>query len=55
MTLLKFIYNWTKIKEGFQKNQSPTLCTRSRVGSASCFVYSFLVTLLYFGPIINEF
>ena len=24
ITLLKFIYNWTKIKEGFEKNRSKT-------------------------------
>ena len=44
MTALKFIYNWTKIKEGFEKNKNktrqlqPESHTALKGRSASCFV-----------------
>ena len=63
ITLLKFIYNWTKNKKVLRqistKHDTALSSAGQSVGAGayklSCFAYNFLKTLFNFGPIINEF
>ena len=63
ITFLKFIYNWTKIKEGFEKIVSKTwqlVCTSAHTlpgRRERCVMFCWYLpqNLLIFGPIINEF
>ena len=63
ITLLKFIYNWTKNKKVLRqispKHDTALSPAGQSVGAGayklSCFAYNFLKTFFNFDPIINEF